>query len=215
MLGQCRKAGRSWWGVVAALSLSVGCTSSRAAAPVGVVSQEETVPVSPVAAARPALGKGVPFTAPDRGFELDKPPGEAWALATNVTSPEGHPIPVVVAHPESGAQIVIQESDPVESPKNLTTMLREKLQSEASLNLSKPEKLSVDSGAEAYGFNFAVKGEAKGRVAVIGVGDQVVLVVASWPENADKGVVQQIDNVVKSVRSPGNTTKAVMRPDKA
>jgi len=214
MSGQLGKIGVGLCGLAAAMSLSVGCTAARAAAPKATV-EASAPPVAATIAAKPIVGKGTPFTSPDLGFELDKPAGESWALATNVTSPEGRPIPVVVAHPESGAQIVIQTSEPVESPKNLATMLREKLQTEQTLTLSRPEKLSITSGADAYGFNFAVKGEAKGRVAVIEVGEQVVLVVASWPENADKGVVQQIDDVVKSVRVPNNAAKAMLRPDKA
>jgi predicted Zn-dependent protease len=161
------------------------------------------------------LARGVPFSSPELGFELDKPAGKSWAIATNVTSPEGRPIPVVVAHPQSGAQIVIQVSDPVDSPKSLTSMLRQKLQAEKSLTLGAPQKIKNDSGSEAYGFDFAVKGEAKGRVAVISIGQQIILVVASWPENANPQVIDDIDSVVRSVRTPSGTTRASLNPDKA
>lgn len=198
-----------------AVALSLGCATTHRTAASANAATNNSVETTPAASLRPAEKKSTPYTANEYGFEFDKPQGDAWALATNVTSPEGRPIPVVVAHPESGAQIVVQVSEPVESPKALAAMLREKLETEASLDLTRPERLTVNSGTEAYGFNFAVKGEAKGRVAIIEVGDEIVLVVASWPEDADKGVVDQIDGIVKSVRAPKNTAKAMLRPDKA
>jgi hypothetical protein len=171
--------------------------------------------VTPASLHSPSLIKGIPFSSPELGFELDKPPGGSWAIATNVTSPEGRPIPVVVAHPQSGAQIVIQVSEPVDSPRKLAAMLREKLRGEQTLQLGTAQKLQMDSGSDAYGFEFAVRGEAKGRVAVISVGDEIVLVVASWPENADPHIVQDIDGVVRSVRTPTGASHASLRPDRA
>jgi hypothetical protein len=165
--------------------------------------------------ARPDLAKGTPFSAPELGFEIDKPAGNDWAVATNVVSPEGRPIPVVVAHPQSGAQIVIQVSDPVDTPKTLAFMLRQKLQAEQHLDLGAPSRVNMDSGADAYGFDFAVKGEAKGRVAVISCGDEIILVVASWPVNANGQIVRDIDGVVRSVRTASGTIRTSVRPDKA
>lgn len=197
-----------WAATLGALGLA-GCASTRAV-------QASEPAFVPVAAARPGhLPQGEPFISKDLGFELDKPPGDSWALATNVTSPEGRSIPVVVAHPESGAQIVVQVSEPVETPEKLAKMLRDKLQAEKTLDLGQPGPLKVDSGGEAYGFDFRVKGEAKGRVAIIAVGEHIVLVVASWPENADQTIVKAVDGVVRSVRQSESTTPASMRPDKA
>jgi hypothetical protein len=158
--------------------------------------------------------KGEALTSRELGFTLDRPAGDDWAVATNVHSPEGNDIPIVVAHPESGAQIVLQVSDIGDTPQNLATMLRSKLAAEESLELSEPARLENDSGAQASGFEFRVRGEAKGRVAVIDVGDHIVLVVASWPEDADETVVQAIDGVVRSVRQSGGTTPAMLSPEK-
>lgn len=194
-------------------TLGMGCATAPRAA---VATAEETSPVVEAASSRaPTAPKGIPFTAPDLGFEIDKPAGNEWALATNVTSPEGRPIPIVVAHPDSGAQIVIQVSEPVDSPKLLASMLRDKLNAEQALAMGEPRKLRMNSGSEAYGFEFSVKGEAKGRVAVISTDTEIVLVVASWPEKVDQHVVVDIDSVVRSVRSAGATARANVRPDKA
>lgn len=156
------------------------------------------------------------FSSPTLGVELDKPASDGWALATDVVSPQGNAIPVVVAHPASGAQIVMQVSEAMESPKSLATMLRSKLHEEGSLELGEPTQLTLDHGGDAYGFNFSVDGEAKGRVALIQLGEQIVLVVASWPPDAGARVEKDIDGVVRSVRRPvGGATPTLLRPDKA
>lgn len=163
----------------------------------------------------PAQDAGT-FTSATLGVELDKPAGDGWALATDVISPQGNEIPVVVAHPASGAQIVMQVSEAMDSPKSLATMLRSKLHEEGSLELGEPEQLKLDHGGDAYGFDFSVDGEAKGRVALIQLGEQIVLVVASWPPDAGARVEKDIDGVVKSVRRPaGGATPTLLRPDKA
>jgi hypothetical protein len=173
---------------------------------------------SVVAGTQPA-GNSAPhgdaLTSDELGFTVNRPAGDDWAVATNVHSPDGSDIPIVVAHPESGAQIVLQVSERADTPQNLAEMLRSRLAAEPALDLSKPKRLTLDSGADASGFEFHVKGEAHGRVAVIDVGDHVVLVVASWPEDAGDEVVEAIDGVVKSVRQSGGATPAMLPPDKA
>lgn len=198
-----------------AFSGVVALSAVMACAAVPVAQQPAPRPRIIQAVARQELARGEPFSSPDFGFELDKPAGKDWAVATNVVSPEGRPIPVVVAHPESGAQIVIQVSDPVDSPKTLAFMLRQKLQAEQHLDLGTPARVDMDSGADAYGFSFAVKGEANGRVAVISCGDEIILVVASWPVNANVQIVRDIDGVVRSVRAVSGTIRTSIRPDKA
>lgn len=156
------------------------------------------------------------FTSSELGVELDKPEGSGWALATDVISPQGNAIPVVVAHPASGAQIVMQVSDGIEPPDTLAAMLRHKLGEEGSINVGEAAPLQVDCGADAYGFDFSVDGEAKGRVALIQLGEQIVLVVASWPPDAEGRLEKDIDRVVKSVRRPASgVTPTALRPDKA
>lgn len=196
------------WGLCAAATGLMACATGRSA----VVAGQHDV-AAPGEKAQPAAG--VPYTSQELGFELDKPAGEDWALATDVTSPEGRPIPVVVAHPDSGAQIVVQVSEPMGSPKDLAQLLRSRLQEEGFMRVGGEQQLQIDSGADAYGFDFSVEGEAAGRVAVIEVGQQFVLVIASWPENADGRLVSDIDEVVRSVRAPGSAEPAMVRPDKA
>lgn len=190
---------------------SVERTSSAGA----VVASQNTCTTPPCDQTSPAQDTGT-FTSPSLGVELDKPSGEGWALATDVISPQGNAIPVVVAHPASGAQIVMQVSEAMDSPKSLATMLRTKLDEEGSLELGEAKQLKLDHGGDAYGFDFSVDGEAKGRVALIQLGEQIVLVVASWPPDAGARVEKDIDGVVRSVRRPaGGVTPTLLRPDKA
>lgn len=183
--------------------LFAGCTAGRTAV------QATSDAPAPVQTA-----KGQPFSAPELGFELDQPEGGDWAVARDVTSPEGRDIPVVVAHPESGAQIVVQVSRPDSTPETLAHMLKTRLEAELPMQIGEPQRIAMESGSDAYGFPFTIAGEASGRVAVIQVGDQVILVVASWPENAGSDIVNDVDGVVRSVRLPRNTDPVLLRPDK-
>jgi hypothetical protein len=140
------------------------------------------------------------LTAPELGFSLEKPTGEAWVVATDVLSPDGHPIPLVVAH-SSGAQVVVQVSEPVDSPARLAGLLHARLSAEPTLKLGPPRSVEVDAGLAASGFGFKAGADARGRVAIIDVGEHVVLVVASWPTNAGERVVHDIDGLVRSVRA--------------
>lgn len=194
-------------GCTSLLALAVGCTAARSQV---TTTKDEAAPQTLQAKAQVES-----WTSPARDFELDRPASEEWALATDLESPEGRAIPLVVAHTGCGAQIVVQVSEPIDRPEAVAKMLRSKLADEKALKLSEAKALEVDSGAEAYGFDFAVDGEAKGRVAIIEVGEQMVLVVASWPEGADKSVVKDIDGVVKSVRMPVDAMPTMLRPDKA
>lgn len=202
-----------FWATTVTAAAGSGCaTTTRSTAPPWTVTAGTDVRA---VATEPAVPHGEAYTSQELGFELDRPAGQEWALATNVLSPDGRPIPVVVAHPATGAQIVVQVSEPVDRPEALATMLKEKLSDEKSLKIGEPMKIAIDSGGEAFGFEFGVKGEALGRVAVIEVGGQIILVVASWPEDADPSVVKAIDSVVKSVRAPATVNPAMLRPDKA
>jgi hypothetical protein len=109
-----------------------------------------------------------------------------------------------VAH-SSGAQIVIQVSEPVDSPDRLAGLLHARLTAEPSLKLTMPHPLQVDAGLAACGFGFKADGDADGRVAIIDVGEHVVLVVASWPARAGERVVRDVDALVRSVRAAEGT----------
>lgn len=191
---------------IAAIAICASaCASTR---------QHTSIPSTAPAQATAAGTKGESFTDPVLGFELDQPAGDGWALATGVSSPEGRDIPVVVAHPESGAQIVIQVSTPESNPKSLAHMLKTRLEVELPMNISDPEPIAMEFGGDAYGFAFVMSGEAAGRVAVIQLGEQMILVVASWPEDASTDIVSDIDAVVKSVRQPQGEAAKVFRRER-
>lgn len=204
----------SWVTTIIFVSAATGCATSqdvhRSTAPV-------SISCSAPRCAEPAQANAIDtFTSSKIGVELDKPKDGGWALATDVVSPQGNAIPVVVAHPDSGAQIVMQVSDGLDSPKAIATLLRQKLGEEGAIHLGETTALRIDNGADAYGFDFSVDGEAKGRVALIQLGEQIVLVVASWPPDAGNKLEKDVDAVVRSVRRPASgVTPTSMRPDKA
>jgi hypothetical protein len=213
---------RRWLAARAALvgAALAGCALGREARP-SAASAGDGPAASPARAGAHG-GKAVgaaaderSFNSPELGFALDRPASEGWAMATDVTSPEGRPIPVVVAHPDSGAQIVVQVSKPVGSPEELAQALRDKLKDEKTLEIGKTGRIENRSGQEAWGFPFTVKGEASGRVAIVLVGEHVVLLVASWPEKADRKLVNEVDSVVTSVRPSTDSEPTLSRPDKA
>jgi len=158
---------------------------------------------------------GEPIDTGDLGFRMDRPSGDHWAVAKGLTSPDGNEIPVVVAHPATGAQLVVQVAEPMESPRQLAGLLHRRLAGEQLIEMTEPRPVRVDSGEDAYGFDFRVRGEARGRVAIIEAGDRVVLVVASWPERVDHKIVEEIDQVVRSVRGNDDADPVLGRPDKA
>jgi len=178
------------WVAVAVIG-ATGCAAGHAAR------SSETVP-------RPAasLVRGEEWRSEELGFAIDRPESDAWAVATGVLSPDGHPIPLVLAH-EDGAQIVVQATEPVDTPANLAQLLHGRLSGEPMLKLGSPAPLRVASGREASGFRFAAEGDAKGRVAIVDCGGRIVLVVASWPEGGDVRVERDVDAVVRSVRESG------------
>jgi hypothetical protein len=171
--------------------------------------------LAPYVLATDASAKPEPWVSDELGVALDKPAGDGWAAATDVVSPDGNAIPLVVAHGASGAQIVVQVSEPVDTPERLAAMLRARLSGEQALELGETRPVKVDSGSEAYGFPFHVEGEANGRVAIIQAGEHVVLIVASWPEDASRRVVDDVDGLVRSVRRSPTAQPATLRPDKA
>lgn len=197
-----------------AMVSSLGLAGAIALLAAGCATSNTATQKTPAKSASTATTKGQPFSSPELGFELDQPESSGWAVATDVTSPEGREIPVVVAHPESGAQIVVQVSQPDTTPESLAHMLKTRLEDELPMDIGDPEPIAMESGDDAYGFPFAIAGEAAGRVAVIKVGNQVVLVVASWPENASSDIVDDVDGVVRSVRMPRNSDPVLLRPDR-
>lgn len=196
------------WLVAGALGLA-GTVTGACAGTTAVQRPDAPVEV------RPAATKGEALST-EAGFQIDRPANGEWDIATDVLSPEGRPIPVVVAHPISGAQIVVQVSELSEPPEQLAQLLRAKLAEEGFMELSDARRVETDAGADAYGFDFKVEDDALGRVALIEVAGQIVLVVASWPKSADDKLVNDIDTVVRSVRPSGPAADPVMmRPDKA
>lgn len=168
----------------------------------------------PIAAPAASAGADT-WTSPELGVSLDKPHGTEWQVVTGVISPDGRPLPLVVSHEGSGAQIVVQVSEPVQTPRAMAELLHGKLGEEPTLELGDAGRVDVDSGTDAYGFTFHVDGEANGRVAIIRVGEHLVLVVASWPEDAGERIVHDVDGLVRSVREAAGAIAPAMRPDKA
>ena len=136
----------------------------------------------------------------DRGgqFALQRPGNERWMFRSGVRGPDGEPVPLLASSEETGAQLVVQSADGITDLKLLARMLSENLSAEQRVHVEDVEKV-LTRGGEAYGFNFSVADEVRGRVAVVRAGDHVALVIASWPMGAPPEVVDDVDQMIGSL----------------
>lgn len=140
-----------------------------------------------------------PYVDEDLGFEIIRPSDE-WLLdATNERTPEGLAIPVVLRHPPSGAQVVLQVAPAVATPTQFAERLTEGLRQQPGFTTTDPVPLSLSDSA--VGFNFQVGDGVHGRVAVReGRKGRVLMMLATWPAVAVAGVTQNVDALIQGIR---------------
>ncbi|MCY1079982.1 hypothetical protein [Archangium lansingense] len=133
------------------------------------------------------------------GFELIQPGGD-WQLdQTDEQTPEGLTIPVVLRHPSSGAQVVLQVAPAVASPAQFAERLTVGLRSQPGFVTSEPEPLPMSDSA--VGFYFSVGNNVRGRVVVRdGSAGHVFMMLATWPASAPDEVPQAVNALFESVR---------------
>ncbi len=133
------------------------------------------------------------------GFELIQPGGD-WQLdQTDEQTPEGLAIPVVLRHPSSGAQVVLQVAPAVASPAQFAERLTVGLRSQPGFVTSEPEPVPMSDNA--VGFYFSVGDNVRGRVVVRdGSAGHVFMMLATWPASAPDEVPQTVNALFESVR---------------
>jgi hypothetical protein len=142
-------------------------------------------------------------------FALERPTGDRWSFRADARGPDGEPLPLLAQSVESGAQLIIQSADGVTSLRALTRLLADHLGTESGVRVQDIENV-LSRGGEAYGFEFTVSDEARGRVAVVRAGDHVALVIASWPMGAPPTVADDVEEMIGTLGpAPGTLPKDV------
>jgi hypothetical protein len=133
------------------------------------------------------------------GFEVSRP-GPQWQLdVTGDEGKEGIVTPVVLRHPEMGAQVVIQVAPAVASPGEFAERLAQGMRGNAGFVTTDPEPLQLSE--DAVGFRFSLGDRVQGRVAVRG-GSQgrVLMLLGTWPAEAAAAAAAAVDDVFRGVK---------------
>ncbi len=182
---------RAWAMAVVAASFAVGCAASR-----------------PAVAPRPgdgvggsgAAGQSRRYVDPQLGFELSRPDG-AWQLQAQDEPPdEGVVVPIILRHPASGAQVVLQVAPALASPSRFAERLNEGLRRQPGTVTSEPELVGPVDGA--VGFRFTMGEKLLGRVVILeGAEGRMLMLLATWPSASPPAVTAGLDQIFGSVRA--------------
>ncbi len=179
------------WGVLVLLGTACGATRP---AVVKVAAEEGTGGAGPVVEVAPHR-----YVDKALGFEFTRPGGEWMLDETDEETPEGLVIPVVLRHPTSGAQVVLQVAPALATPTQFAERLTEGLRSQPGFSTTDPQPLRLSDSA--VGFDFSVGESVKGRVAVRdGSPGRVFMLLATWPATTPTEVLRNVDAVFESVR---------------
>lgn len=180
--------------VVAAAFLLAGCAGSQAAP--GGFGQSRSA-LQEGAEARTA-GQVERFVDAQAGFEIARPGGEAWLFAPGHDAPEGILVPVVVLHPATGSQVVVQVTPEVASPQEFAERLAVGLRSKPGFSTSVP---ASGGNGSSSGFSFALGQEVFGRVGITTSHDgRLFVLLATWPSGAPESIVGDVDAIMASLR---------------
>lgn len=136
----------------------------------------------------------------DLGFEISRPSG-GWQLdATDDQTADGISIPVVMRHPSTGAQVVVQVAPAIATPTQFAQRITDGLRSHPGFTTSEPEPLNYSD--DAVGFQFAMQDAVKGRVAVMpGKSGRVYMVLATWPNGSSDAVPESVEQIFRSLQT--------------
>ncbi|MHB1844829.1 MAG: hypothetical protein ACYCWW_08365 [Deltaproteobacteria bacterium] len=187
--------------VVAGL-LSVGCAHGSTEGPSAV--REPTPAPIPDGLARSSLPEGAVvriegqrYIDPSIGFEISRPAGD-WFFAPGQPVAQGIDVPVIVAHPSSGAQVVVQVAPAVATPTQFAERLTVGLSTKPGFSTGAPSPLEgTDDGV---GFLFSMGDVVRGRVAIVPGSGHVFVLLATWPTQAAPGVISGVDRIVRSLK---------------
>lgn len=130
------------------------------------------------------------------GFEIERPAGDAWHFSEGRDAPEGITIPVAVVHAESGAQVVVQIAPSVATAWEFAERLSEGLSQRQGFQTTAPQSLQ----GGAVEFAFVVDDQVMGRVGVRSEEERTFVLLGTWPKDAPRQVVEEIDAIMGSLR---------------
>ncbi|HEY2031050.1 MAG TPA: hypothetical protein VGH20_17755 [Myxococcales bacterium] len=131
-------------------------------------------------------------------FALARPESGRWSFQSSVKAPDGQSVPLFAFAQESGAQLVVQSADGISDVRTLARILNDNLGKQDAVRVESIERL-LARGGDAFGFEFTVAEETRGRVAVVRTGDRIALVIASWPFGAPPEVVDDVNEMIGSL----------------
>jgi len=137
-----------------------------------------------------------------RGFEISRP-STAWQLETSQEPlPTGINVPVVLRHPDTGAQVVLQLVPPGITSVQFAEKLNSGLRSHPGVTTSEPEPEPEPMAEGAIGFHFSMGRRLLGRVVVVeGRSGQIFMMMATWPSNAQAAVNAGVEAILGSLKS--------------
>jgi hypothetical protein len=109
-------------------------------------------------------------------------------------------VPVIVAHRNTGAQVVVQVAPAVATPAAFAERLTNGLRTRPGFTTTEVEPIPVADGA--VGFAFTMGDQVAGRVAVVGgQSGHVYVLLATWPQGAPPSVIAGVDEIVRSLKT--------------
>jgi hypothetical protein len=195
----------SW---VVASAVFIGCAHAAPAATSTTAPTQETT--GALAVADDPLGRmplpegqeirieGQRYVDPHLDFEISRPGGD-WLFTPGQPLTEGISVPVIVANPESGAQVVVQIAPAVATPGELAMRLERGLRTRPGFVPGAPAPLEgTDDGV---GFGFTMGDAVRGRVAILSGSGRVFVLLATWPMTSPPEIVAGVDRIVRSLRT--------------
>ena len=148
--------------------------------------------------------EGERYIDPQLGFEISRPAGN-WFFAPGQPVAEGIAVPVIVAQPESGAQVVVQVAPAVATATQFAIRLTSGLKSRPGFSTGSPAPLEgTDDGV---GFSFTMGDAVTGRVAIVPGAGRMFVLLATWPTRCAPSVVSGVDRIVRSLRTEAAQAK--------
>lgn len=132
------------------------------------------------------------------GFEISRPDGGGWQFTSGHEAPEGILVPVVVLHPATGSQVVVQVTPDVASPAEFADRLAVGLRSKPGFSTTVPASSRDGHASE---FEFALGRDVFGRVGILDARDgRLFVLLATWPASAPEEVVLDVDAIMRSLK---------------
>jgi hypothetical protein len=142
------------------------------------------------------------YVDPALGFEIARPRGDGWRFSPGEggSAAESVAVPVIVAHRQTGAQVVVQVAPAVATPAQFAERLTTGLRTRPGFMTTEIQPIALADGA--VGFAFTMGDQVAGRVAVVGGNaGRVYVLLATWPQDAPPAVITGVDEILRSLKT--------------